>query len=192
MSVAIITASDLLSYLGTDSGQAENKELDFVVAGVNSFLAGTCGLVEDIEDRVEPLDIETSYTRKLLLDFYPVKSFTSLLEGRGTQTVVDPSNYVVNMKLGIITRVIGFWFTGGYDVGVGQYTANYKAGIGSIPDDLKLAALRIAAREYFKASKNRHGLKGVGFIQGNSEYFLTDIEDMEKALLADFISTRVR
>lgn len=151
----IITASDLNSYTGKtlDAGRAQ-----VIVDAVNAYIenrTGRCwGEVKTVTDEVHDIR-STTYLRKM-----DVTGVTTVKYGRGTGQVTAPAdNYVWNAS-GRVNAYLPIAYTASSPRAyIDGLTVTYTYGVMEVPDDLKLAALSLAADSYNHAASEQKDVK---------------------------------
>jgi hypothetical protein len=178
----IVKPEELANYMEVDEFNEESPE-QAILDAANQFVETYCGreFAADSVNRIEFVDIIDCYTNRIRVKKPPIISLTSLQQGLTSPTLVDATSYYVDKESGVIKKILGYFIEG-----VAVYKITYKGGYTAIPNDLKLVVKRIAAREIMKEKKQRHGLRGVGFVQGNSEFYLDNLEMFERNILAEY------
>jgi len=181
----IVVASDLIAYLNNKEPSAQTE---LVRVGVNALIERYCCRVfaADTTNRTETYRTTEAYQRVVQLKKPPVVAFTSLQTGEaGSLRLVDGTSYEVLEEEGMI-RMIGSFF-----LAETRYTATYKGGYTTIPEDLKLVGLSIMAREIEKSSKGRHGMRGRAIQGGSVELVEENLTTFEKAILDGYVLERM-
>lgn len=104
----------------------------------------------------------------------PVITFSSLSD-KGT--VIDPTNYVIDTRVGIVRLVNGLTFSQNPQA----VLATYTAGFASTPVDLEGAVIELVASKF--KLKDRIGLAGQTIAGESISYSIKDIPDGVKAVL---------
>lgn len=120
--------------------------IDTVVSGVNQALENYIGTTFTNTTYTDEEYDMVSSSRILVLRHRPVITFTRLQYKNDPSdfedtdwTSFDASHYVVDLDTGVITKNTEF------NKGKRKYLATYSAGYASIPDDITLAATKLAA-----------------------------------------------
>lgn len=140
----LITLSELKSYLWI-SDDSEDAILNIFVDSASSFVKSYLDRNIEKEDYTEYEDGDAQ--RIIVLDNYPVNSITSFEYNEWTIDSpdfqeIDASKYKLKPETGkiFLTFYKTRWFQ--------NYKIKYNAGYDSIPWDLKLATLKLAASYY--------------------------------------------
>lgn len=151
----LATLSELKSYLNITDTDSDTL-LTMLLSSADSSIKTRTGreLELDGANRVEVMDGRGQ--PNLFLEKYPVATFVSLEKNTGTipvpvWEVIPTTSYAVRNATGIIS------FTGSEYRGINRLRATYTAGYATIPGDLKLACIKIAASAYNR--RNSDGIK---------------------------------
>lgn len=179
MATEIITKVQLQDYIGKKT----DKQSELVRLAINGFIEQYChrDFSEDESDREEAVRITSGDQRTLIVRKPPIISLTSIVVGEsGNTSPVDSTSYDVDLRGGKILMLFGNFLSNS------RYVVAYKGGFTEIPEDIRLAALSIAAREISHASKGRFGMRGRAY-QGNSvELFIDGLTKTERVILDSY------
>ena len=146
MPTSLTTVTLVQQQLGITGGDAL---LTNIVAGVNAGLETMLNIsFGNITYTNEEYDMNKD-NRVLVLRHTPIITFTNIqfknspLDYSDTSwTSFQPSEYVVDLDSGLVTKNTVFW------AGKRLYRATYSAGINSVPADVQMAATALAAAIY--------------------------------------------
>jgi uncharacterized phiE125 gp8 family phage protein len=155
-STDLTTRDDLKRYLGIDAGDTSQDDLlDDLIDYASERIETHCRRRFASEELTEYLD--GPGTTELVLSRRPVSVLSSVRvdadRGFAAETEVDSSELVLRADAGVAERVGAIFPAGARNVRV-EYTAGYS----TVPDDLALACVKLAAAWYAHA---RAGADGV-------------------------------
>lgn len=173
----IVTKAEFQTYIST--AIVDNTRDDLIRQYVNQFIDTFCArTLAGATFTSEKHSVMESGRYELIVKNPPIRTLTSVKSGRTTPETVASDSYVVeDADAGLIR------FISQLTVGVHQYEVTYDGGFSPIPDDLKLCALSIMARERQKVTMNRHGIRGRAFANGNVDFEQLDLEPFELRIL---------
>jgi len=178
MATELVKRTELQDYFGGDKQLGANADL--VRLGVHAAIEKYCRreIGADAEDRSEAIRILSYNQRQIILAKPPINSITKIETGDDSLSLVDATSYEIASAEAGIVRMIASYFL--FDT---KYTITYKGGFAEIPEDLKLAALSIMAREIETTSKGRFGMRGRAFHTGSVELFIEGLTKTERLIL---------
>lgn len=138
---AIITLGNLKDYLQA-VGSGRDAKLQLLVDGVNDVVTEETG--RDWTSKARDEYYAGSGTSRLVLAHYPIQSVSDISEDGTDVDHTDTEEVEIEHDRGILIRVNGVWWKTEEKV----YRIQYTGGPASIPSDLKLAALDMAAWVY--------------------------------------------
>lgn len=152
MASSLTSVTLVQSQLGISTG---DTAITTIVNGVNQAIENHIGFtVSSTVYTDEEYDIERA-TRILKLQHRPVITFTRLQYKDSPSnfddtswTTIDTDEYVVDLDSGLVT------WNSQFARGKKRYRATYTAGYAAIPNDLTLAATKIAASLYQNSKNN--------------------------------------
>jgi hypothetical protein len=183
--LSLLTAEELRAAVGvTDNSQ--DDALTTLGLRLSASIAKQCGIASDGENPPTLLsEICTEMFRPsrhqqdLVLARRPLTSITSVTENG---TVLDATGYEIRKGSGLLTRLSGDRFS---CFPCGKITVVYAAGYATAPDDLKLAASKLAAALYSETARDPN-LKRVDVVDVEErEYWVGPKDD---PLLSEEIS----
>jgi hypothetical protein len=137
----------------TDSSQ--DAALTTLGLRLSASIAKQCGVASDgvhpstlLSETCSEVFRPTRHQQDLILARRPVSEITSVSENG---TVLDAADYEIRRGSGILTRLSGDRFS---CFPCGKITVVYEAGFDEAPDDLKLAASKLAAALYSETARD--------------------------------------
>lgn len=176
-STSLLTIEELRAAAGV-TGSSQDTALTLLGLRLSASISAQCCVASDgvnvptllsetCSDQYRPAKYETS----LILSRRPVTSIVSVTEN---DIVLDAADYEVNPSSGVLKRLCGDseakW-------PCGKITVSYVAGYATAPDDLKLAASKLATALYTETARDPN-LKRVnvpGVIE--REYWVSPTDD---------------
>lgn len=142
--LSLLSIAELRTAVGAIDG-SQDAALSTLGKGVSASIARQCGIASDgvnpptllRETCTEVFRVEKSVA-KLVMARRPVTSVVSVVVGDET---LDAADYEINTATGSLIRLVDDVQT---DWLRGKITVVYQAGYGTAPDDLKLAATKLA------------------------------------------------
>jgi len=166
----LITLEDFKSHIGIESND-DDAVLKTYIQGISDFIVNYCGRAIEstgFEELYDGDDISDC----LFLNNYPISDFTNLMYNSGSYSdpvwnAIDPSQYQTDMDKGII--YFDVIYSGKRNIAIA-----YTAGYATVPDSIKLAAMKLVAKIYNKRRSDgfRHEEAGGAAIDWDS--FLSD------------------
>lgn len=152
--LSLLTIEELRAAVGV-TGTAEDAALKTLGSRLSASIARQCCIASDginpatlmLETCTETFRAIRS-PRELILARRPVTGITSVSENGA---VVDPADYEIRRGSGILARLSGDRIS---CFPSGKITVVYKAGFEDVPDDLKLAASKLAIALYSETARD--------------------------------------
>lgn len=152
--LSLLTIEELRTAVGV-TGAAEDAALKTLGSRLSASIAKQCCIASDginpatlmLETCTETFRAIRS-PRELILARRPVTEITSVSENGA---LVDPADYEIRRGAGILTRLSGDRFS---CFPSGKITVVYKAGFEDVPEDLKLAACKLAIALYSETARD--------------------------------------
>lgn len=152
--LSLLTVEELRAAIGvTDTSQ--DAALTTLGLRLSASIAEQCGVASDGVHPVTLLSETCSevfrparHQQDLILARRPVGEITSVTENG---TMLDAADYEIRRGSGILTRLSGDRFS---CFPCGKITIVYVAGFETVPDDLKLAASKLAAALYSETARD--------------------------------------
>lgn len=164
-----ILGEDKLLFVGTTNNRFRanrlNDLLQLLVNGVTKYVENYIKRTLSYEETTRYLD--GPGTEVLVLPDYPISSLDAIYvdsnRSFGDETEEDSDNYYVDDTAGRIEKLNGIvWPAGRRNIKI-----TYTKGFSSIPDDLRLAGLEVAA---IKWNESHQGDKRIGVIQSTLRF----------------------
>lgn len=180
-SVLLASRDALKRYLGIGgSDGSQDALLDALLAGASERIETYCRRRFAMEELEEFYD--GPGTALLVLRRRPVVELDALYEDIdgdfGEESLVPPQELILYPNEGIIRRLVGVFPAAPRSIKV-KYTAGYS----SIPDDLSVACLKLAASWFAHSSSGSDGLKRESLGDYSAEYERAPLpEDVESIL----------
>lgn len=183
--LSLLTVGELRAAVGvTDNSQ--DDALTALGARLSASIAKQCGVASDgvnpatlLSETCTEVFRPTRFQQDLVLSRRPVTSITSVTENG---TALDAAGHEIRKGSGILTRLSGDQFS---CFPCGKITVVYAAGYATAPDDLKLAASKLAAALYSETARDPN-LKRVDVVDVEErEYWVGPKDD---PLLSEEIS----
>lgn len=168
MGLPLVTRDEYKDYVGINSTNSD-EIIDAIIPKVSEYVKTYCR--RTFVDYVNDFKTETTnagYGPDIILTEYPVLSVSSVDYsydyGQTYTSLVEYTDYVVNIEQNLITSLIGDFprVINGYQI---SYTAGYEV----IPEDLKLAVLDLITY-YIKNDMAVHSPKAPGTNSVQVEY----------------------
>jgi len=156
-STDLATLTALRLYLGIDaSDSGQDDLLDALIDYASERIESHCGRKFASESVVDYLD--GTGTSRLVLSRRPVTALTGVYEDSdrvfGAEAELDSSDLVLHPERGIVDRVGGVFVRGRRNLKIA-----YTAGYATIPDDVALACVKLAAAWYAHARAGADGIR---------------------------------
>jgi hypothetical protein len=153
-SLSLLTIDELRAAVGvTDTSQ--DVALTALGLRLSASIAKQCGVASDgvhpatlLSETCSEVFRPTRQQQDLILARRPVSDITSVSENG---TVLDAAGYEIRGGSGILTRLSGDRFS---CFPCGKITVVYEAGFETAPEDLKLAASKLAAALYSETARD--------------------------------------
>jgi len=156
-STDLATRDALKLYLGIDASDTSQDDLlDALIDYASERIESHCGRKFASEALTEYLD--GTGTSRLVLSRRPVTELTGVYEDSdrvfGADTEIDSADLVLHPEKGIVDRVGGVFARGRRNL-----KAVYTAGYATVPDDVALACVKLAAAWYAHARAGADGIR---------------------------------
>jgi hypothetical protein len=152
--LSLLTIEELRAAVGV-TGTAEDAALKTLGLRLSASIARQCCIASDgINPATLMLETCTETFRavrppnELILARRPVTAIVSVSEHGA---IIDPADYEIRRSAGILARLRGDRFS---CFPTGKITVVYKAGFEDLPEDLKLAASKLALALYSETSRD--------------------------------------
>lgn len=184
----LIEILDLKDYLKIKNDD-EEALLESMCTRASAIFEGFCNrdfINADSTGLVEITEYQNGEGNKIFLDLYPVATVTSVYDDMdrefGEDTLVDPDDYIVRAKEGIIEGANGYEFVGG-TLGVKiKYTAGYVRA--TLPKDITQAVIEIAALLY--KERDSIGLSSKSYADGSASFFSDKLSIWTKSTIDNY------
>ena len=180
-STALATRSALKLYLGIDSSDSDHHDLlDALIAYASERIESHCRRAFASAAVTEYLD--GPGTSRLVLARRPVTALTGVYEdsGRtfGEDAAIDPDDLALYPETGVVERVGAVFPRGTRNIKVA-----YTGGYATVPDDVALACVKLAAAWYAHARSGADGVLRETLGDYSAEYSASALPaDVEGAL----------
>lgn len=152
--LSLLTIEELRAAAGV-ADSSQDAALTTLGLRLSASIARQCGVASDgvhpttlLSEACTEVFRPTRHHRDLILARRPVMAITSVTENG---TVLDASDYEIGRSSGILTRLSGDRFS---CFPCGKITVVYVAGFEDAPDDLKLAASKLATALYSETARD--------------------------------------
>lgn len=152
--LSLLTIEELRAAVGA-SDDSQDAALTTLGLRVSASITKQCGVVSDgihaatlLLEKCSEVFRPKRNQQDLVLARRPVSAITSVTENG---TLLSDADYEVRRDSGILTRLSGDRFS---CFSCGKITVIYDAGFESAPDDLKLAASKLAAALYSETARD--------------------------------------
>ncbi len=180
-STSLATRTALRLYLGIGASDTEHDDLlDALIDYASERIESHCRRAFASAAVTEYLD--GTGTSRIVLPRRPVTVLTSIHEDSGrafaADTEVDPADLVLHPERGIVDRVGGVFARGARTLKVA-----YTAGYATVPDDVALACVKLAAAWFAHARSGADGVRRESLGGYAAEYAASALPaDVEGAL----------
>ena len=152
--LSLLTVEELRAAVGVTDA-SEDEALTALGLRLSASIAKQCGVASDgihpatlLSETCSEVFRPTRQQGDLILARRPVSEITSVSENG---TALDAADYEIRRGSGILTRLSGDRFS---CFPCGKITVVYVAGFETAPDDLKLAASKLAAALYSETARD--------------------------------------
>lgn len=152
--MSLLTLDELRSAVGV-TGSAQDAALKTLGLQLSASIARQCGIASDginvptlMQETCTEVFLPSRQQDELILARRPVAAIVSVTEN-GVQIASD--GYELRRGAGLLARLSGDRFS---RFAAGKITVVYKAGFEEVPDDLKLAASKLALALYSETSRD--------------------------------------
>jgi hypothetical protein len=156
-STALATRTALKLYLGIDASDSEHDDLlDALIAYASERIESHCR--RKFASSSDPEYLDGTGTSRIVLSRRPVTALTSIHEDAdrdfAADTEIDSDDLVLHPEKGIVDRVGAVFARGARTVKV-VYTGGYA----TVPDDVALACVKLAAAWFAHARTGADGVR---------------------------------
>lgn len=152
--LSLLTVEELRAAVGVNDS-SQDAALTALGLRLSASIAKQCGVASDgvhpatlLSETCSEVFRPARHQQDLILARRPVSAITSVTENG---TVLDAADYEIRRGSGILTRLSGDRFS---CFPCGKITVIYIAGFTTAPDDLKLAASKLAAAIYSETARD--------------------------------------